>query len=233
MRFMAIIGFCLVAIMALVRDVNPPAARVAVPEASIVVDSSPKPLPKFVNDSQAVAVELRPAPGAVTRLERVVVATPKPIVVPEPTPGPLPMASAAEMPASSEEGLSLRFDSDRAFLRLVTSREVGLYLFNDESVFRLNSSYAFRKAPAAGQLYELMLQTMPSAIRAAADAVVSNTGQFRWGVAMPAHIERRIAALVALEHSGQLVVDRFGAVRHEPGKALEDGAQASISGGQR
>lgn len=225
MRFMAIIGFCLVAIMALVRDVNPPSAH-QLPEPT------QKPMQESVSASE-------PAPEPEAPIEPVIEpqivqtkpALPKPVVVREvpfaapviDAPKPLQEAAVASVPnpvpvpvqAEPEEGLSLRFHSDRDFLRLITSGEVGLYLFKDQTAFRLAKNYAFQEAPAPHQLYELMPQTIPAAISASADAAVSHAERFKWGVVMPAHIERRIASLVALESNGQLVIDRFGAVRLE------------------
>ena len=247
MRFMAIIGFCLVAIMALVRDVNPPAAHsLAEPVQGPVRESVPAPEPeapvvpviKTLVEPHVVQVEpVLPKQLVVpeTPSAAPVVEAPKPLAdvevavvsVPEPVVAPLP----APVQAEPEEGLSLRFHSDRDFLRLITSGEVGLYLFKDQTAFRLAENYAFQEAPAPRQLYELMPQTIPAAISASANAAVSHAERFKWGVVMPARIERRIASLVAVESSGQLVIDRFGAVRHETAARSND-SQVSRLGGQ-
>ena len=93
--------------------------------------------------------------------------------------------------------------------------DVALYLFDETRAFRLERNYALREAKPPAQLYELMPQTIPAGIRVAANGVVSDAIRFKWGVQMPNRIARRIATLVQSETSGQLVIDRFGSVRHE------------------
>lgn len=214
MRFMAIIGFCLVAIMALVRDVRPPVAQPASSPDSIVVPAPiPEPaslIPEIVSTPRAITPVIDPEPPVVEP-PMILAASPMPIA---PITSILPTTRSEPEP-EPEDGLSLRFHSDRDFLRLITAGDVGLYLFKEQTAFRLAKNYAFEAAPAPHKLYELLPQTIPAAIGRSAAAAVSDTGGFKWGVVMPARIEQRIASLVATQSSGQLVVDRFGSVRHE------------------
>ena len=117
-----------------------------------------------------------------------------------------------------EEGLSLRFGSDRDFLRLIAKGDVGVYLFDEHDAYRLGANYRFSQSQAPGELYELMPETIPSAIKNAASESQLGYLDYRWGVAMPARIAAKIRNLVADERSGQLVINRFGEVEHRPGK---------------
>jgi len=230
MRFMAIIGFCLVAIMGLVRDVNPPPIN-----AETGVASQPVVKPEAIPAAPKRAAPKAAAPEAVaakTLPEELPHSPPLPSPVPVPVPAPTPVAIAVAAPVSNpapeelattqaaevppdEPGLSLRFNSDRDFLRLVSGGDVALYLFDDLRAFRLEQNYALREAKPPGQLYELLPATIPAGIRHAAEGGVTDAAQFKWGVAMPSRIAQQITTLVQTETSGQLVIDRFGAVRHE------------------
>ncbi len=225
MRFMAIIGFCLVAIMALVRDVRPPVTPQAANPDSIAVSAPiPEPtssVPEIVSTPRAITPVIDLVPPVVEP-PTILAAIPVPIA---------PITPATQSESEPEEGLSLRFHSDRDFLRLITAGDVGLYLFKDQTAFRLAKNYAFEAAPAPHKLYELMPQTIPTAIGRSAAAAVNDTAGFKWGVVMPARIEQRIASLVATQSSGQLVVDRLGAVRHETNPRSHV-SSASSSGGQ-
>jgi len=235
MRFMAIIAFCLVAIMALVRDVAPPVVTVQTssqsppqPPAQILPEpvlpeikvSAPEPQP----ESAKVSIPVTPAapvPKPVVAAAR----TGAESIVSRPVkeePPPTPRAAAVELPAhrlaeaepKDEPGLSLRFGSDQDFLRLIAKGDVDVFLFDTQDVYRLGKDYAFAQTSAPGELYELMPETIPGAIRAAANSAITNTGDFQWGVVMPERIARRIAALVAVEERGQLVINRYGEVQH-------------------
>lgn len=241
MRFMAIIGFCLVAIMALVRDVSPPvsvqakAAPEPISEPEPIVETLAEPVVEVVSEvvterpshrielvSETPVPVPRPAPAVVAQPEVELEVVPESEALVAVAPDLQDSVEPAQELPESEEGLSLRFHSDRDFLRLITSGEVGLYLFNDNSAFKLARNLGFQSAPAPRQLYEVMPQTIPAAISASADRAVSQPSLFKWGVAMPARIEQRIASLVATQTSGQLVVDRRGLVRHEATKTRGD-----------
>ena len=254
MRFMAIIAFCLVAIMALVRDVVPPVESVQTPVQTVpevpaakkqVVIPQATPLdsprrPEVVKQQIAAAksVAARPVKVAQKEVEQPQVEQPQ-VEQPqveqieisqievastdlertdlEPTDlGPTKVAPTEVEPIdAAEPGLSLRFGSDQDFLRLIAKGDVGVFLFNERDVYRLEKDYSFARATAPGELYELMPRTIPGAIKAAAENAVSNTDALNWGVVMPERIARRIAALVAVEHTGQLVINRYGEVQHQ------------------
>ena len=255
MRFMAIIAFCLVAIMALVRDVAPPGSpQVAVAEAE-PEPLKPKPapvLPKPVREeppaTRPLVAKAEPEPD----VEPIAEAAPVPVPIPAPVSEPIAerviepvvevvteavakeavaqeaiveaVVEPAPAPEAEEEGLTLRFHSDRDFLRLIGKGDVAVYLFQPNSTLKLSRDYAFSETRAPGALYELMPETIPAAVASAARAAVVDVAAYRWGVQMPGRIERRIRSLVATERSGQLVINRFGEVRHLGGNAASRGA---------
>jgi hypothetical protein len=190
MRFMAIIAFCLIAVMALAREAGPLAA----PPVAVAPGPTPEPAPR----SQPAAPE--PAPPAP--------APPAAEPVPEPDPAPTPPPPTPD-PAAS--GPVLRFASPADFLRLVHGGAVALYAFREGDVRVLRPGAGFRAAEAPGALYELLPATVPAALR---DGLAPGAGgDFAFGIRMPAPMERRVRALVDGGARGALVIDRTGAVR--------------------
>ncbi len=124
-----------------------------------------------------------------------------------------PIEEPVEEPVE-EPGLSLRFGSDQDFLRLIAKGSVDVFLFDTLNVYQLEKDYSFERSTAPGKLYELMPETIPHAIKASANNAVGDSTAFSWGVVMPERIARRIAALVAVERTGQLVINRYGEVQH-------------------
>ena len=110
---------------------------------------------------------------------------------------------------------------------------MGVYLFKDQHAFRLERGYVFREAPAPAELYELMPQTIPVAIQAAGQGVAGRAGDYAWGVLMPPRIATQISRLARNRRSGELVINRFGEVRHVPAKTTTASAygQTSKAGG--
>jgi hypothetical protein len=272
MRFMAIIAFCLIAILALVRNVEaPPTAvpadlpapaeapqpasteAVAIPASAPIIaprvataprqskpepKPEPKPAPKptpIVRLPDTTAKPFLIAPSKplepalpITLMEPIkpqqapeIAAAPPP-EAPEQTPAeaaperPAPMdaVAAKDAVAAAEPGLSLRFTSDRDFLRLVSKGDVRVFLFDQQRSFELSRSYRFDAASPPGQLYEVLPETIPAAIGRAAQGNLQRHPELRWGLSMPAPIQRQIAEYVAAVDTGELRIDRFGEVHH-------------------
>ena len=184
MRFMAIIAFCLVAVLALVRDMDvteTPAAETSKnaattePEAAQPEASEP--------ETQQPVVE-------------VVMAT-QDLPAPNSTP--------------EDQGLSLRFESDAAFINLIRKGKVRVYAFQQNQFLMLDRGFAFHRASPPQSIHEL--ETVPSRVRAAlAGKLISN----QWGVRLPKPTAASIQQLADRFQSGQLVIDQTGAVRHVP-----------------
>jgi len=192
MRFMAIIAFCLIAILALVRSAAPAA------NADSVRDSASRASPSELRPDAAAAAE--PAPEPV----REAVAVPEPLQASPPEP--------QQQAGPGQEGLSLRFASEQDFLRLVNRGRIQVFAFNGDEVLSLDAGFSFRPVPAPDRIHELLPETIPELM---AVALARRHGDgYRWGVAMPEAMARRIRRYVNEGATGELVIDRFGEVRH-------------------
>lgn len=232
MRFMAIIAFCLIAILALVRNIDAPA--VATPPLAPLLPAPVAPVPAVAASTvPAVAdleLELESESESEALLEPMLepVPTQMPPVVPRSLPLPTPTIVTAEPPANpavqpaaesapvgaDEAGLSLRFATEQDFLRLIARRDVQVYLFKPGAVQQLGSNYRFQPAAAPGELFEMLPSTIPELVRNSAAQAVGAMADYRFGVKFPARIERRIASLVDSVDSGELLIDRFGQVTY-------------------
>ncbi|MCH2097000.1 MAG: hypothetical protein MK142_01290 [Pseudomonadales bacterium] len=141
-------------------------------------------------------------------------ATPEPVA--KPTPAPDAAAADNSLLASAPQeasGLSLRFASERDFLRLIGRDAIEVFAFREGDVLALTSSLRFAPSAVPGEVYELLPSTIPSQISALLANLRTESEQFQWGVRMPGRIERAVRAQVDAGAAGVLVIDRFGEVR--------------------
>lgn len=236
MRFMAIIAFCLIAILALVKEVEPaPADKAAAPvKAAAPAAAAPnkkEPTPDIRSAPVETLAQTPPEPRWHSPIEKPAaeVGETQPSEKPMPEKPRLEVTAVspqtrAETPAPTvepepeEDGLSLRFASHGDFLRLIARGDIRVYAFNDGGqVLGLNRSYEFLTARTPGQVYELMPQTIPSLIsdsltRSRADD--GDSRSFSWGITLPQGIASQISGYLAAAQTGQLVIDRYGDVHH-------------------
>jgi len=196
MRFMAIIAFCLVAILALVREAEPEVVT-------------------------AAAMDTNATP---TAAEAVTAASPDPLAVTRREPEPLPdlersirSEGSGETDAveTRDDGMVLRFASDSDFLRLVTSGRLEVFAFSDDGAWRLDPGLTLQAASARGALHELLPSTLPAAMLEALTGEHGKVVHYRWGMRMPARVEAQIQNHLRSARSGALIIDRNGDVRHE------------------
>jgi hypothetical protein len=224
MRFMAIIAFCLIAILALVRSVAPAEQRTETAAAPELPTRSAAPGPKepLAPSEPAPPAELEEPVAMPVERETIVepapAPEPAPAAAPDPRPAPVPepaQAGPAEpQPRAEPEqtGLSLRFASEQDFLRLVNRGRIQVFAFNGDEVLSLDTDFSFRPVPAPGEVHELLPETIPDLM---AGALVRSHGEgYRWGVAMPEAMARQIRRYVNDGATGELIIDRFGEVRH-------------------
>ena len=134
----------------------------------------------------------------------------------EPVDEPLAVARRESPPAKAPQedvGLSLRFASERDFLRLVGRDAIEVFAFREGDILALTSSLRFASSAAPGQVYELMPSTIPSEIAGRLADVRTDSEKFQWGIRMPGRIERAVRAQVDAGAAGVLVINRFGEVR--------------------
>lgn len=235
MRFMAIIAFCLIAILALVKEVEPPipvrnSPVTAPPDVTVksstaqqpVQSVEPEPAPAWqapIRKPVTVIGQSAPSEKATAEQPRLEVSALTPATPAQPSqPQPQPEENSAKPGNPTEDGLSLRFASPGDFLRLIARGQIKVYAFNNlGDVLGLNSSYEFLSARTPGKVYELLPQTIPSLIvdslgRSRQTSADSNS--FSWGITLPQTIETKITGYLASAESGQLVIDRYGEVHH-------------------
>jgi len=194
MRFMAIIAFCLIAILALVKEVEPVSKQTATPVlevADAAADSKPttesapapatpsprpsaevtqpadswrEPMPKPVDDVGRTEPTRKPDVAKRTPISEAAAVTKIASAAEPAQPTQSSPESISEETASEKEGLSLRFASDGDFLRLIARGDIKVYAFNDAGVLGLNNAYEFLSTRTPGKVYELLPQTIPSLI---------------------------------------------------------------------
>jgi hypothetical protein len=207
MRFMAIISLCLVAIFALVQTI---------------------PLePQVVKPVKQVAAN---SPAA----ERIPKPEPMPEPIPEPAPAPEPRAKQAQQapkvqqavtpplaapPADPKIGFTLRFASDVALMRLVSSDAVALYaVASDQSVKMQvkNGRIGFQASATPQQMHEMDVRTVPdSVINAMRRTANIPPAAVTWGVVLPARMSAELDRILQQHSGGNLVIRDDGTLRLE------------------
>lgn len=137
---------------------------------------------------------------------------------PAPTP-PQPAETAAEAP--SNEGFTLRFESDTALTRLVARNEIGLYAITDDKSLRMSvnrGTYSFWPASAPNQFHEMDPATVPAdvitALRRAGSLGLDPA--VKWGVTLPPTMRGQLNDYLTEHTGGALVIEGDGNLRLEP-----------------
>lgn len=218
MRFMAIVAFCLIAILAMVRNSpnaeettvrsEPPppiqtatAAPISEPEPE--PERKPEPEPEPAAEIPEVHADLEPTiaaepPGA-------------PTVTSEPVDsGPVEtnLTTAAE-----NQGLTLRFASEADFMRLVSKGRITLYAYSGEAFLTTRDTYAFHTTPAPSEIYEIDIDTIPTRVTRAA-TLNTTLPSLQWGVGLSPRIQKQIRSYVDQNVSGELHINRYEQVLH-------------------
>ena len=183
MRFMAILSLCLVAIFALVQSI-PLAPTPPVPN---------QPVP----DSQTETMLAELPPDVVQEREIV-------LIRPAPAPAEPPAAEAAP----TEDGFSLRFETDAVLTRLVARQLVGFYAITPESSSRMDitdGDISFWSASLPGQYHEMDESTVPDNVMAAFRKS-NQSNDVKWGVTLPASMSQELNAYLTSESGGALVI---------------------------
>ncbi len=220
MRFMAILALCLVAIFALVQSIPlmpTPVEPVAVPESEPVpveIETlPPEPvLPPPVVEEPVAALVDAPVESPV---ETITAEAPQ-----EPVEEPVETVTETPVNAPTEEGFSLRFESDLALTRLVARNEVGLYAIGEQRSFRMSvnrGSFSFWPASAPNQYHEMDPATVPDTVVTALrrSGSLGTDPSVKWGVTLPATMRQQLDGYLAEFTSGALVIEPDGNLRLE------------------
>jgi len=202
MRFMAILGLCLVAIFSLVQS-----------------------LPTEVQVQEAQAkTEPVPAPQAVVTAEPTIEVTREPETRPLPTQNitltqPQSVSTSAPPVDAVEEGFTLRFESDHALTRLVAMGQIGFYAINDSRAQRMtvsDSRISFWDASTPNRFHEMDASTVPRAVLDALARTGANAGAANWGATLPAKLSAQLESLMQQHTGGALVIQADGQLQLEP-----------------
>ena len=145
---------------------------------------------------------------------------PNSVPAPDPPPKELAQIVALEgqettpIPDPEPEGLILRFVSDGDFLRLIAKGDVQVYAFQEKEFLALGQDYRFYDSPPPNQVYEVLPDTIPRLIDAALEKRTPSAATFKWGISLPERVERQIQSYLNTVSTGQLLIDRYGEVRH-------------------
>jgi len=175
------------------------------------------PRPEPVPAPPPPAVVPKPMPRATPVTEPVSEPKPEPESIAEPTPEPTP--DSAPEPTPEQRGFTLRFDSDAAMLRMVSRGEAGVFLIDGRRAWQLgfgDVGAQFAEAPPPSRFHAIAAGTVPRLLR---DAATRSPGvpQAVWGVTLPDHTSRDLAALLRTHDHGELIIDSRGRVRRESG----------------
>ncbi len=115
--------------------------------------------------------------------------------------------------SSSGRGLSLRFESDAALLRMVGRGEAGVFVLAGREVFELDTrrGVEFRPAPAPARMHVITPETVPALLRSEYDGPPATT----WGVTLPSATLEAMRPFLERGDEGVLVIAADGAVRLE------------------
>lgn len=227
MRFMAIIAFCLIAILTLVKNVDAP-PPVIEPVANVPEPVVRERLPltqdpvgvalaggdSAANDSDVGAASAANATAPKTDHSRLKPLPRKTVVTRTVRALAAPSSDTNSPDNSQDTGLSLRFASEGDFLRLISRGDVTVFAYRDDTVWALSRDYVFRNSRAPKQIYELEPNTIPRLVSEAFLRNHASPSNFTWGVSLPRRIESQIQSYIQRVGNGVLLIDRFGEVRH-------------------
>ena len=182
---------------------------------------APRPEPVAEAPPPSPAVVSKPMPRATPATEPVSEPKPEPESIAEPTPAAEaePTPDSAPEPTPEQRGFTLRFDSDAAMLRMVSRGEAGVFLIDGRRAWQLgfgDVGAQFAEAPPPSRFHAVAAGTVPRLLR---DAATRSPGvpQAVWGVTLPEHTSRDLAALLRTHDHGELIIDSRGRVRRESG----------------
>lgn len=179
------------------------------------------PRPEPVAAAPPPAVVPKPIPRATPVTEPASAPKPEPESIAEPTPAAEaePTPDSAPEPTPEQRGFTLRFDSDAAMLRMVSRGEAGVFLIDGRRAWQLgfgDVGAQFAEAAPPSRFHAIAAGTVPRLLR---DAATLSPGvpQAVWGVTLPDHTSRDLAALLRTHDHGELIIDSRGRVRRESG----------------
>lgn len=129
-----------------------------------------------------------------------------------------PVVAHAEKPLENSAGISLRFASDAALMRLVAAGQIGLYAMEANRAQRMtvrDSRISFWDASTPQAFHEMEATTVPDGVVDAFTRTATDAETVRWGVTLPGKLSTQLQTLMQQHDSGALVIDANGDIRWE------------------
>ncbi len=227
MRFMAIIAFCMIAIMTLVQQMGDPALELSgEPESASLSVRAPLPDVRETRETGPRS-SLPLNSGVVTPANEIPV--PKPARVPLPVKGETVVVPGTMKSSQSDlhvqasgvatpeapvmPQLTLRFASDRVFLGQIAAGNIKVFARNGANYLELSLDFRARPGRPTGQLYELVAASVPARVK-------NVLGQAEtYLVSLPPGTQRAVSDRVSdpeiVAHGGALIIQGNGEVKHE------------------
>ncbi len=222
MRFMAIIAFCLIAMMALVKDVDGPAEQVTVTKAFVQKEPVSEVATSKVTIPEFPEVKPPVSRSATTKTPRAAAPVFEP--VPEPNADKsvvkvqaTPMVVEKQTSQDPEpQPLTFRFDSDKTFLHLIATDRLQLYAHTAEGFLVMDDRFNIIESRPSGELFEVMAQSIPLKIKSIFNRINISPVYL---VALPAETRRDLNKFLGTEGknsaTGVLIIHRNGRISHE------------------
>jgi len=155
--------------------------------------------------------EATPQPARQPAPEPVIQTEPLPVPKKDPAPTPTPAAPI------QQEGFTLQFENDLALTRLVARNEIGLFAMFDGESLRMNVNrgrFSFWRASTPNEFHEMDPSTVPSDV-ASTLRRTNNDPAVRWGVTLPASMQKQLDDLLQTGQSGAIYIGSDGQMRLE------------------
>ena len=212
MRFIAIIGLCLMAVFSLVNGAAQEQRATRTHPAEASRGESPT-APAVVN--RAIP-EDAPSPTRQPTPPKQPAA--RPLQTPRPSPNPNAAAEPPPESVSVAQGFTLEFESADALAALLAAGRITLFARGEQQHWRYQFGSGFAPAEAPNSYYPMHPETVPAKLRNLAAGKL-NTAPTAWGVTLPSATSRKIQQLMTERTGGALLIDADGEVRLEDGGA--------------
>lgn len=212
MRFMAIIGFCLLAIFALVKSV----------QSDQQLDSDNKDQVKTLEKQLAEQAQRnrrlnQQNQDLQQQLAQRKKSMQRPVVKPPAKPQAVKSQSTpTKVSVPKKQGYALRFSDDDALLALQRSERVKVLAVRNENIYQvqtINRRLVFVLQHDKPKSYHALVESIPDAFQQVWKQQYDNLMP-SWGVVLPDDIEAQIQQLMTQHTSGELSIDAQGLVQY-------------------
>ena len=217
MRFIAILGLCLMAIFALVQSLpaTPPDLRPKIAEQASLAEKALE----LKEQIRSLGTELTALQARVEQAKREATQATEQAEQAQPDHPEMKQALPAA-PKPEKAGFSLRFSSEDALNTLISNEQVMLFALVGKKAWRLtvkNNRPRFDPSSSPAGFYEMDPQTVPAPYGTALKKAVAafGRGSIVWGVTLPAATRSDIMERMTGKKGGDLVIDAGGGVRLE------------------